>query len=297
MNTLAVSQADLRRMFQAGNVRYLVMGINLLLVIWIAAQLAALTWGVFKPAADEAPVTAVQRSTPLAADPGRQLIARLPDWHLMGVASNKPNTVKTAVPAEAPDTRLRLTLRGALASDEPSGGHAIIADEKGKDERYSIGDTLPGNAELSEIFPDRVILKRGGRFETLRLPESSNLRSTGVAGQRQRIGQVSSPTGRLADVRERLSRNSSNLLNVLTVNPHNNAAGKLLGYRLAPGRKRELFDASGLVEGDIAIRLNDIDLTDAANSGKALQILKSGVTVNVVVLRGGVETNLTLEGT
>ncbi len=45
MSSLALRQSDLLRVLQAGNIKYLILGINLLLVIWIASQLATLTWG------------------------------------------------------------------------------------------------------------------------------------------------------------------------------------------------------------------------------------------------------------
>ena len=89
----------------------------------------------------------------------------------MGVAAQGSQPVQTNIPIEAPETKLQLILRGALSSDDPEHARAIIADPRGKEEQYAIGEELPGNAELSEIHPDRVILKRNGRFETLRLPK------------------------------------------------------------------------------------------------------------------------------
>jgi len=72
---------------------------------------------------------------------------------------------------DAPETRLKLTLRGVFASEDSSGGRAIVGDPQGKEENYAVGDPLPGGAKLSEIYPDRIILERNGRFETLRLPK------------------------------------------------------------------------------------------------------------------------------
>lgn len=291
MNTLAASQADLRRMFQAGNVRYLIMGINLLLVVWIAAEAAALTWSVLQPDAGDAPVAAVKRPVPVAAAPGRQLLARLPDWHLMGEAVSKPATVKTAVPAEAPDTRLRLTLRGALSSDNPSGGHAIIADDKGKDERYSIGDTLPGNAELSEIYPDRVILKRGGRYETLRLPDLDSLTSRpGRARHRE------NPQEKLSAVRQQLRNDPSSSMNLIKVVPFRDDSGQVIGYTVSPGKNPILFADSGLQDGDVVIQVNGMNLSVPSNGAKALQLLKSKEPIDLVVMRNGIETPLRIGG-
>jgi len=99
----------------------------------------------------------------------------LAGWHLFGEAGRQ-NAVKRAATLSAPETRLRLTLKGVFASDEAAAaGWAIIADPKGKEDTYEIGDPLPGNAKLSEIYVDRIILERGGRFETLKLPKNAML--------------------------------------------------------------------------------------------------------------------------
>ncbi|HAR60730.1 MAG TPA: hypothetical protein DCS18_11115, partial [Alcanivorax sp.] len=72
-------------------------------------------------------------------------------------------------PVDAPDTRLSLELLGLFQTRDRDKSSAIIA-EKGKDaELFHIGDAIPGNAELEDIYADRVILRRQGRLETLRL--------------------------------------------------------------------------------------------------------------------------------
>ncbi|MGB5261323.1 MAG: type II secretion system protein N, partial [Gammaproteobacteria bacterium] len=207
MSSLALKQADILRILQAGNVKYVILGINLLVVVWIAAQLATLTWGLLAPEAGDAPVVSAARNMPVQQDPDRRLIGQLPGWHLLGVVTQATAPVKTEVPADAPDTRLKLTLRGALASDDPENARAIIADTGGNDEQYSIGDILPGNAELSEIYPDRVILKRNGRYETLRLPEEAQPAGNLAARRRvQPARRIASgggnPQQRLANVRQ-----------------------------------------------------------------------------------------------
>ena len=134
----------------------------------------------------------------LPATRGQQLIRQLPGWHLLGdVQKQAPVVVET--PINAPDTRLKLVLHGVFASEVYGKARAIIADPKGKEEQYAVGDMLPGNAELSEVYPDRVILKRNGRFETLRLMQDSpSARTTATrspgkvlaANQQQRIRQI-----------------------------------------------------------------------------------------------------------
>ena len=301
MSSLALKQADLLRLLQAGNIKYVMLGINLLLVVWIAAQLASLTWGLLAPAAQEAPVVVAAHTTTAQQDRDKQLIGQLPGWHLMGVVARTTEPVKTAVPSDAPDTRLKLTLRGALASDEPDNARAIIADAQGKDEQYSIGDTLPGNAELSEIYPDRVILKRNGRYETLRLPVD-----TGPAGNRavrrtvqsnRRVGATRSRSQqRLAAVRQQLRQNPGEMQNMLRASVHTDDAGNMIGYALAPGNNPAMFAELGLMEGDVVVQVNDMRLNDPNNSGRALQALRSGEPVQVKLLRNGQEQLVTLDG-
>lgn len=295
MSSLALRQSDLLRVLQAGNIKYLILGINLLLVIWIASQLATLTWGLLSPDDTNAPTVAAPRSTPVKPDADRRLIGQLPGWHLMGVATQNTATATVDIPANAPDTRLQLTLRGVLASDEPGGARAIIADPKGKDEQYSIGDALPGNAELSEIYPDRVILKRSGRYETLRLPVNS--RPAGSLSRRSRSAPVAgNPQARLNAVRQQLKQDSRKIDGLLRAAIHKDGTGRMIGYRISPGRDPALFAELGLVDGDVVTQVNDMDLSDPANSARALQTLQSGESVSVTLVRDGQEQLVTLDG-
>jgi general secretion pathway protein C len=301
MTSLALRQADLLRLLQAGNIKYVMLGINLLLVVWIAAQLASLTWGLLAPAEQEAPVVTAARTTPAQQDRDKQLIRQLPGWHLMGVVAKKAEPVKTAVPADAPDTRLKLTLRGSLASDVPDNARAIIADAQGKDEQYSIGDTLPGNAELSEIYPDRVILMRNGRYETLRLPvetkPAGNRAVRRAVQPNRRVGTTrSSSQQQLAAVRQQLRQNPAGMQDMLRASVHTDDAGNMVGYALAPGRDPAMFAELGLMEGDVVVQVNDMQLSDPNNSGRALQALRSGEPVQVKLLRNGQEQLVTLDG-
>jgi general secretion pathway protein C len=300
MSSFALRQTDLLKVLQAGNIKYLILGINLLLVIWIASQLATLTWGMLAPNDATPPVVATQGNTPLKPDADRRLIGQLPGWHLMGVATQGAPTATVDIPADAPDTRLQLTLRGVLASDEPGGARAIIADPRGKDEQYSIGDALPGNAELSEIYPDRVILKRSGRYETLRLPVNSrpppSLSRRSRAAPRTLQSMSGDPRARLAAVRQQLKQDSRQIDGLLRAAIHKDGTGKMIGYRISPGRDPALFAELGLVDGDVVTQVNDMDLSDPANSARALQSLQSGEPVSVTLVRDGQQQLVTLDG-
>ena len=299
MQTLSLQQADVIRILQSGNTRRLVWVLNILLVIWIASLVATLTWDLLAPSEPQKPEAVVTAPVPVPSNPDRQLISQLPGWHLMGVAAKGSAPVKTSAPVDAPETKLKLVLRGVYSSEDQDKGHAIIADPRGKEEQYSIGDMLPGNAELSEVHADKVILKRGGRYETLRLPTDNKpgntaSRSNTAARRSVPVRSASSPEQRLRMVRENLRKRPRDLYNLVRATPKKDGEGNTIGYELRPGSDSELFTQVGLQKGDVAIQINDIKLDNPANSARALKSAQSGDAVSVTVLRNGQEEVLSL---
>jgi len=89
--------------------------------------------------------------------------------HLFGKA-DAPESVPVQSVINAPETRLSLTLKGIVAASSGAQGRALIAEGSATEKVYKVGDVLSGGAVLHEVLTDKVILKRGGRFETLTLP-------------------------------------------------------------------------------------------------------------------------------
>ena len=298
MQTLSLQQADLIRILQSRHTKTAIRVINLLLVIWIASMLATLTWDLLSPEEPEEQIETVTESAAVPVNPDRQLIGQLPAWHLMGVAKQDNQPVQTNTPIEAPETKLKLILKGALSSDDPELARAIIADPRGKEEQYAVGEKLPGNAELSEIHADRIILKRNGRFETLRLPKdkkSSNIVASRSVSARPTASPMASPQQRLNTARQQLKQGSGNLANLVRATPKRGEDGKTIGYILSPGRDPDLFAQVGLQQGDVAIQINNIKLDNPTSSARALKSMQSGDSVSVTVLRHGQEQVVSLE--
>ncbi len=294
MQTLSLQQADLIRILQSRNTQRAMWVINLLLIIWIASMLATLTWDLLSPPQSVDEIEVITDSAPAPVNPDRQLINQMPSWHLMGVALQGNQPVQTNTPVDAPETKLNLILKGALASSDPVHARAIIGDPRGKEEQYAVGEQLPGNAELSEIHPDRVILKRNGRFETLRLPRDKKSANT-VASRAVSSRPTTSPRQRLNSARQQLKRGNANLPNLVRATPKRGKDGKTIGYTLSPGRDPDLFEQVGLQAGDVAIQINSISLDNPTNSARALKSMQSGESVSVTVMRNGQEQVLSLE--
>jgi general secretion pathway protein C len=299
MQTLSLQQADVIRILQSRNARRFIWLLNILLVIWIASRVATLTWELLAPSEPPESAAVVTASVPVPSSPDQQLISQLPGWHLMGMTAQGGAPVQTSAPVDAPETKLKLVLRGVYSSNDQGKGHAIVADPRGKEERYSIGDMLPGNAELSEVHADKIILQRGGRYETLRLPTENKPGNTASSRNTSPSRTVarrssSSPAQRLKTVRQNLKKRPRDLSKLVRATPKRDGKGKTIGYELGPGRDPAFFAQVGLQKGDVAIEINDIKLDNPANSARALKSAQSGAAVSVTVLRNGQEEVLSL---
>jgi len=294
MKAPTLQSTDLPRLMQSDAVRHAIKVLNLLLIVWIAWLLASMTWGLL---GEQQPVeTALPEVAPVKPQVNQQeeLVRQLPNWHLFGEVAPEAEPVKTVVPVDAPDTRLKLSLHGTFSSAEKDLARAIIADERGNEEMYAVGDILPGNAELSEIQADKVILLRGGRYEVLRLPRDSITGESGITTISAATASRSDTTSeRLQSLRQTLQQNPKSLFGLVRTIPKKDDQGKMIGYILQPGREADLFEQMGLKPGDIVTRINDINLDNIASGMQALRSVQSGDSVSMTVQRGGQQEILT----
>lgn len=284
--------------FTEGVQRRAVFVVQLLLLLLLAAALARLTWLLLDDggAPTAAPPVLASTAAVAPATAGRSWnIAR---WSLFGV---KPAQVVQQPTLESlPETRLNLTLRGVVAAVGGEGGGAIIS-APGRDETfYAVTTQVPGGAVLKEVYPDRVVLERGGRLETLRLPRE---RLEGAAAAASlpvsqpapvvAAGPVTAPAPELTlgQYRELALSNPQQLSEVVRIAPRNDS-GRFVGYEVQPGRDPGLLNRLGLVPGDVVTSVNGIGVDTPA---RALGILRSLTTtdeIRIEVQREGVAQTL-----
>jgi len=145
-----------------------------LLLVLLVKSFAELTWSFFEGQETEA--VSSNNKRPLISANNTKVVSssleQVVQYHLFGNARKK-----VAVPQQkvinAPDTRLHLVLQGVFASSNKAKALAIIATKKGKGKAYRIGKKVNGGTVLHAVYADRVILKRGGKLETLRLLKAS----------------------------------------------------------------------------------------------------------------------------
>jgi general secretion pathway protein C len=265
--------------------RVLALILGVLAVYW----LAEMVWLALPTADDQAPV--VVASAPVPRAKSAELDARqLAQWHLFGEAGK--DAVQQAAPIDAPETRLNLTLHGVIAADIPENARAIIAEQNRNERSYRIGDNLPGGAELSEVHADRVILRRAGRYETLRLPKQS-LSGNEAAVDEAADNSVLDPAAVavLNEYRDIMQTNPRALIDLVRPVPHQEGS-QFIGFRLYPGNRRELFNQFGLRPGDLVTEVNGVTLDNAAKGIEVLNQLKEAQQINLRIRRGRQEIDL-----
>ena len=156
-----------------------------------------------------------------------------------------------------------------------------------------------GEAELAQVFPDRILLRRGERYETLRLPEVS-----------ASLGQAPATTGRAAtagirapsvlsdgtsvrDLRDEIVRNPLSFARrVATIPVREN--GRLVGYRLRARDGSRTLEELGVQPDDVVTEVNGIRLDTRRGGMQALRDLRTADSISLTLRRGGSEIPLSL---
>lgn len=271
----------------------------LLFTVAIAYRLAELTWRVVPmpeltevvpPDVSQAPVS----RAPVAETSVSQ-------WSLFGkveIAQIAPD-----VPVEIPETRLNLTLLGVIASSTKATAKAIISDPSGVEDYYSVGMQVPGGAIVDEINPDHVMLRRNNRLEMLRLPQDADLGVSrpsvpsaepprravppvGAAG----AGDARTTGAMLRQYRDQLNSDPQSVMDLVRAEPYREG-DRLVGYRISPGRDRQLLSKFGLRPGDVVTSINGVRLDNPIRGLEVMQNLQSASQMSVEVIRNGVTQN------
>ncbi len=259
--------------------------VTFVLVLVLAAQLAALLWRALGSAGSD-PEEVLPAFTPEASAVDLTAIVNA---HLFGVATSAGD------PSMAPATSANLTLAGTLAGIQPEQGWAIIGASGQTARVYATGAALPGGSKLFAVYPDRVILDRGGARESLMLP-----RLSGGAGAPMAAANLpgSDPqNASLADsVRQLLVQNPSTGGDLLRPQPVF-AGGSLKGYRVYPGRNRAQFVSLGLQPGDLVMAVNGAALDDPNRGLEILRGIGQGSAVTLTIDRGGQQQQISVDPT
>ena len=232
---------------------------------------------------------------------------------------------ETATPqvVDAPETKLNLELQGVFASENEKASTAIVAEKNKAGELFRIGDKLPGNAVLSAVYDDHILIRRGSRTEKLMFSDS-NLRSTAGSSNRPNQANAKPMTSRLQQVRERIARRNSNLrvpaglsrtpgsslrnyvdknrdkiqqdpqavLADLGMSPVSD--GNTRGYKVSGTVSQTSLMQAGLQQGDIILSVNGKAVGDVMSDRAYIDQAMASKRVRVEVQRGSRKFFLTV---
>jgi len=275
--------------------RFLPQGVSALLVLALAYQLADITWTLIPGEAADAPPPVVSTSTSPTqiAGPGGLDMSATINGHLFGEASQAAPAPVAQDVVDAPDTTLSLQLKGTTSDPaDNKRGSAIIADGRGQEKTYTVEDAIDGGsgALLYAIYGERVILNRGGRLETLRLPKELSSNTVSLAPR----AAAPTPAPSQGTLRGMLSNNASRITDIMRVAPHIEQ-GQMVGFRLNPGEERELFTALGLQAGDVVTDINGTSMTDPTRGLQVFESLGESTMASVTIVRDGVPEVLSID--
>lgn len=261
------------------------------------ADLARLVW-LALPLRAAPPVQATPVNVATAAvnkTSGTVDIEKMAGWHLFGEVGAQPRAVAAAaVEEQAQDTTLNLQLLGVISASEPTQARAFILLADGRQQQFAIGEQLPGSGKvvLSKVLTDRAIIDNNGRYETLWLYDPS-----ATSPLRPQPGSEPATASTLdmrdkADVtqlaqtyRNQLYQNPGSLADVIQVTPASEN-GKLIGYRINPGRDPAQFAKFGLKPGDVVTMINDVKLDDPQRALELYNLLRTQSEAAITVHRG-----------
>jgi general secretion pathway protein C len=219
-----------------------------------------------------------------------------------------------SVPA-APDTSLKLTLRGIVGGKDPEDGIAIIADANAKERHYTVGQSVADTgAILSAVYSDRVILNISGRQETLKWPKLAGATLGRAAPEASALPQPPSPSYTASEaaplpgqgdsfirgpmnmtpfqaVREEVLRDPNAFLKQVQVVPQWEN-GNLAGVKLSFSGDPALAEQAGLLPTDVIVAVNGTRIDSIDQGLKVAESLRSATSISVIVRRDGREVPL-----
>lgn len=267
-------------------IRSLPLWVSVALVLLLAWQLVQLAWALLGA---RQPATGPEASGTAVAVPAgpRVDVAGIVNAHLFGVAGAGPSeTDPNAVAA----TQMNLLLVGTIAQSDPALGYAIIGESAQSARVYAVGKTVTGGTKLHSVYPDRVILDRGGKLEALLLPKKFQ----GGGPPPPAAMAAASGDPMLGDrLRQLAAENPGAITEIIRPQPVF-ANGQQRGYRVYPGRNRAQFTKLGLMPGDLVTAINGAPLDDPARGMEILQSMNAAAEVTVTVERNGQPTQINI---
>jgi general secretion pathway protein C len=252
------------------------------LALAVAAQLALIVVGLTgrRRLAPPPPPVVMTPVAPLD-------IGTLINAHLFGNAAVQAS----GDAANAPPSSMPLVLAGLLATEDPKQGMAIIGESAQAAKVLSVGQQVPGGAQLHSVYNDRAIIERGGALESVYLPRTS---SGTMSLQPPPVAAGPPSNDAMVERMRRLVNDDPGLIGQIMRPQPVFAGGKMKGFRVYPGANRQAFARMGLRPGDMVTAINGTPLDDKDRAQEIFNTLSSSTDARVSITRNGRQQELML---
>lgn len=192
------------------------------------------------------------------------------------------SAAESATPAvTAAVAPLNAEVEGIVRSDEPWRSFAVIKTGA-QQQSYREGEALAGydDAWIDEINADGVVVNYRGVSQVLALSKPDYFKG----------GDTSPPEKPRADTRlAQLNLNDFFVLKPLR------EQGRLEGYLINPRNTSAVFVRSGVEQGDVVVKVNAVDMTQAAQARSIITSWSKMKTAELVVRRHNRLKNIRLD--
>ena len=172
-------------------------------------------------------------------------------------------------------------LKGTIAVSE-SMGYAVVEEKgKGKQKLYRLGDMI-GSARLIRVTRSTAVLENAGRELLMKIKETSteNLpgRSPRPPGMEVSLSRKEM-TDRLGDLK--------NIMSQAVVRPFLNESGAQQGFIISNIVQGSLYERMGIKNGDVIVNINDQKINSADDVLQLVNVMQSGGSLAVNIIRNG----------
>jgi len=254
------------------------------LVVYVAYLCAQFAWFSVATTVEEPMMLAQVSSIVQKKTAGHE--SELARFHLFGKAGAIA-VQKVDKPTVAPKTRLRLILKGVFTAEQGGSSGAIVEEIGKSSDYYGLGDTLPGNAVLEEVYSDRILLRRNGKLETLsfddKVAKGQSIIAKASKPARKKysepVGRVKSPEQFIEEATNQIANNPEKALTSVGLAP---SAG---GYVYQGGNP--MLSGLNLQKGDVIRSVNGNPLGDIKKDKNLMKGLYEQGSLEVEVVRDG----------
>lgn len=263
---------------------------GLIVVVSVALSLAALTWRLTGWNDGRGSVHVAESLPPIGRTGGDADVIRIVALAPFGGGLDNDGL---------PETALGLILKGVVLSAEPSTSRALISTGEAAALSYGVGQAPSGDAVIEAIEGNRVILRNGGRRESLSFPRAAGMTVTTGTPPPSVAAPAPPPTATTPQAAAAVAaaspgaaaRPAADAPAPATAAPAPSLSSMGVtsssqGYRVGPAPSAELR-RFGLRPGDIIASLNGEPVGNVANDQQLFERAVASGGARVEVIRNG----------